>query len=128
VDDDQSKDGKEEENDNEELDNSTDKINATKDSAVIESNSSTYKYTEDDVEEFFASDNGQEEEHTLEESICRPLIGIRDYKPFFKYCKICPKVENINLKSIEDHIRLKDPEKHKVKLLEVLEKEKENND
>jgi hypothetical protein len=62
------------------------------------------------VTKFFASDNGQEEEdHSLEESICRPLIRIRDYKPF-KYCKEDPKVENINLKSIEDHIRLKDPQ------------------
>ena len=83
------------------------------------------------IEKFFASENGKEEEHTLEESICRPLIGIRDYKPFFKYCKICPKVENINLKSIESHIRLKEPELHKAKLLKLLQekerKEKQTN-
>ena len=83
----------------------------------------SYRYTKEDIDNFFDSDNGQIREHTLEESICRPLIGIRDYKPFFLYCKICPRVENINLKSIEDHIRLKDPEKHKAKLLEFLEKD-----
>jgi len=44
------------------------------------------------------------------------------------YCKICPKVENIHLKSIEYHIRLKDPQHHKAKLLEILQKEKEIND
>ena len=87
-----------------------------------------YKYTKENIEKFFDSDNGQKEEHTLEESICRPLIGQQNYKPFFYYCKEDPKVENINLISIENHIRLKDPEKHKTKLLEFLEKEKENND
>jgi hypothetical protein len=65
--------------------------------------------------------NGQEEEHPFEESICRPLFDKQTYKPFFHYCKICPKVENINLKSI-DHIRLKDPERYKAKLLELLDK------
>ena len=40
------------------------------------------------IEKFFTSDRGQEEEHTLEESICRPLIGIQNYKSFFKYCMI----------------------------------------
>jgi hypothetical protein len=30
-------------------------------------------------------------------------------------------MENITLTNIEDHIRLKDPERQKVKLLEVLE-------
>lgn len=72
------------------------------------------------IEEFFASDNGQEEEHALEDSICEPLIGQRSYKPYFYYCKQDPKVENINLKSIEDHIRLKDPERHKTKILEFI--------
>ena len=46
-------------------------------------------------------------------------------KPFFYYCKANPDVENIHLKSIEDHIRLEDPERHKAKLLELLSKEKE---
>jgi hypothetical protein len=89
----------------------------------ISSTFSTYKYTKEDIDNFFVSDNGQGEDHTLEESICRPLIGIQNYKPFFKYCKICPKVEFQSLISIENHIRLKDPEKHKAKLLELLEKE-----
>jgi hypothetical protein len=47
----------------------------------------------------------------------------KEVKPFFKYCKICPKVEFLSLISIENHIRLKDPSKHKAKLLEYLEKE-----
>ena len=34
--------------------------------------------------------------------------------------KLDPKVENINLESIEDHIRLKDPQRHKEKLLELV--------
>jgi hypothetical protein len=80
------------------------------------------------IEKFFDSENGQEEEHTLEESICKPLIGQQSHKPFFYYYKDDPKVENIYLKSIEDHIRLKYPERHKAKLLELLRKEeKEKN-
>lgn len=74
------------------------------------------------VKNFFAYDNGQVEEHHLEDSICRPLIGKQIHLPFFKYCKIYPKVENIHLKSIGHHIRIKDPQRHKVKLLEFLEK------
>ena len=65
---------------------------------------------------------GQEEDHTLEDSICRPLIGKQIYKPYFHYCKLCPKVEFLPLESMENHIRLKDPELHKAKLLEFLEK------
>jgi hypothetical protein len=49
------------------------------------------------------------------------LIGQRSNKPFFKYCKICPKVEFQNLISMENHIRLKDPERHKAKLLEIIQ-------
>lgn len=48
------------------------------------------------------------------------MIGQQKTIPFFYYCKEDPKVENINLKSIEDHIRLKDPERHKANLLELL--------
>ena len=83
-----------------------------------------YLYSKEDIENFFTSDNGQKEDYTLEESICRPLIGKQKDKPYFLYCKICPKVENINLASVENHIRLKDHEKHKAKLLELLDKEK----
>ena len=45
---------------------------------------------------------GQQEENTIEESICRPLIGRQNHKPYFYYCKEHPKVENINLISIEN--------------------------
>lgn len=72
------------------------------------------------IENFFVSDNGQEEDHTLEESICRPLIGQHSYKPHFYYCIEDSSVEFLQLKSIEDHIRLKDPERHKAKLLGLL--------
>jgi hypothetical protein len=85
---------------------------------------STYRYTPEQIEEFFASDNGQQEEHTLEESICRPLIGIQNYKPFFYYWKEDPKLEYIDFKNIKDHIRLKDHERHKAKILEIVQKEK----
>jgi hypothetical protein len=66
---------------------------------------------------------GQQKEHTLEESICKPLIGQQMCKPFFYYCKEGPTVEYLHLESIEDHIRLKDPERHKSKLLELLREE-----
>ena len=91
---------------------------------TISATFSTYIYTKEDIEKFFDSDNGQKEEHELVDSICRPLIGKQNYKPFFYYCNEHSKVENINLKSIENHIRLKDPEKHKAKLLDLLAKEK----
>ena len=68
----------------------------------------------------------RQKNHTLEESICRPIIGIQNYKPFFKYCKICPKVEFLQLRSIEDHIRLNDSQTHKEKLLELVYKKQEN--
>src|SRR6476620_5953818 len=84
---------------------------------------STYRYTPQQIEEFFASDNGQVEEHTVEESICMPLIGKQGHKPFFHYCKICPKVEFLSLKSIEYHMRFNDPERHKAKLLEMTQGE-----
>ena len=45
-------------------------------------------------------------------------------KPFFKYCKTCPKVEFLHLESMENHIRLAEPERHKAKLLELLERGK----
>jgi len=48
------------------------------------------------------------------------------YYYFFMYCNICPKVEFQSLISIESHIRLKDPEKHKAKLIELLQQENEN--
>lgn len=101
--------------------------NIEKSSIVVDndpSTFSTYKYTIEDIDNFFASNRGQKEKHTLEESICRPLIEQHIYKPYFYYCKLDPKIENIKLKSIEDHIRLKDPETHKEKLLEFLERGK----
>ena len=37
--------------------------------------------------------------------------------------QIDTKVENINMEHIEDHFRLKDLQRHKAKLLELLDKE-----
>lgn len=62
----------------------------TTDNDAISFNSSTYIYTKDDISNFFTSNNGQEEEHTLEESICKPLIETRSNKPFFYHCKEDP--------------------------------------
>jgi hypothetical protein len=45
-----------------------------------------YTYTKEDMDNFFYSDNGQEEKHNLEESICRDLIGKQNKKPYFYYC------------------------------------------
>jgi len=78
-----------------------------------------YKYTKEAIDKFFACDNGQQEEHTLEENICRPLIGIRDYKPFFRYCKMNPRLENMNLISIENHVRLLDPQ-YRCNILQIV--------
>jgi hypothetical protein len=82
VDDKQTKD-----NELENAGRSANKIVNDKSVDTILSNSLPYRYTNGDINNFFASDNGQEGEHTLENSICRPLIGIQNYKPFFKYCK-----------------------------------------
>ena len=89
----------------------------------ITNSCSSYRYTTQQIEEHFASNNGQEEEHTLEDSICKPLIGKQIHKPFFHYCKICPKVEFLSLESIEHHIKFKDPKRHKAKLLEMMQEE-----
>ncbi|HXS59327.1 MAG TPA: hypothetical protein VN703_00760 [Candidatus Sulfopaludibacter sp.] len=69
----------------------------------------SYRYTPEQIEEFYASNNGQEEEeHPYEESIYRPLISKQIHKLFFYYCKICPKVEFLSLESIEHHVKFKD--------------------
>jgi hypothetical protein len=77
---------------------------------------------------FFASDNAQKEEHSLEESICRPLIGKQIHKQFLHYCKVHTYVEFLSLESIEHHIKFKDPERHKAKLLEKIQEEQIDKD
>jgi len=94
----------------------------------ITNSCSSYRYTIQQIEEFFASYKVQGEEHIFEESICRPLIGKQIHKPFFHYCKICPKVEFLSLESIEHHSRYKDPELHKAKLLEMIQTEHRDKD
>ena len=44
------------------------------------------------------------------------------------YCKICPKVEFQSLISMENHIRLADSERHKAKLLEMIQGEQMDKD
>jgi hypothetical protein len=39
------------------------------------------------------------------------------------FCSIYPKVEFLHLERMENHIKLYDPEEHKAKLLEYLEKQ-----
>jgi hypothetical protein len=41
---------------------------------TISINSSVYRFTKENIDNFFASNTGQASEHTLEESICRPSI------------------------------------------------------
>lgn len=53
-----------------------------------------------------------------------PLIEQQSYNPYFLYCNICPKVKDQDLISIENYIKLKDPQRHKSRLLELLEEEK----
>jgi ribosomal protein S25 len=113
----------EEDNDIEQPSNQSGNSFIDESKCCISSNScSGYRYTPHQIEEFFASENGQEEEHASEESVCRPLIGKQIHKPFFHYCKEDPKIEFQNLISIENHIKLKDYERHKAKLLEMYKK------
>jgi hypothetical protein len=51
-----------------------------------------------------------------------------EQQTIFYYCKLDPKLENINLKCIEDHIRIKVPPSHKTNLLEFLDKVVEEKD
>jgi len=95
----------------------------SKDTALISKSVSSYRYTEGDIEKFFASDFEYHKENSFEDSICRPLIGRQDHHPFLYFLKDDPDVVNIYLESIEHHIRYKDPERYKAKLLEMIQRE-----
>jgi hypothetical protein len=114
-------DGKEE--DDKELEN-----NHIKNLPFNDTKSSNDLLSKSDIEKFFDLDFNfqQQKGHSLEESVCKPLIGKQKDKPFFYYCKEHQDVESIHLESIEDHIRLKDPEHHKAKLIELLQLENNN--
>jgi len=57
--------------------------------------------------------------------ISKPYWEVSNYvKPFFYYCKSGCDIEFLQLKSVDDYIRLKDPERHKSKLLERIQEEK----
>ena len=51
-----------------------------------------------------------------------------EQQTIFYYCKLDTKLENINLKSIKEQIRIKDPQSHKTNLLEFLDKVVEEKD
>ena len=53
------------ESENDFIDGSTNIVSSSK-------SCSSYKYTKEDIDNLFASDNGQEVEHSLEDNICRP--------------------------------------------------------
>ena len=55
-------------------------------------------------------------------SFPNPIVrGKQIHKPYFYYRKLDSKVENINLIIIEHHIKFKDPERNKAKLLEMIQ-------
>ncbi len=54
-------------------------------------------------------------EHDLDQSPY-PIIA---FKQNYYYCILHPEVKNILLESIEHHIKYKDPEEHKSKLLKL---------
>jgi hypothetical protein len=60
-------------------------VNDSSNTANLSSVLPNYTYTKEDMDNFFYSDNGQEEKHNLEESICRDLIGKQSKKPYFYY-------------------------------------------
>ena len=99
------------------------KFEDTKNTANKPSNFTKYKYTIEDIEKFFASDFEYHKEHSLEDTIYWPLIGRQDQEPFLYFFKDDPDVVNIYLESIEHHIRYKDPEQHKAKLLEMIQED-----
>jgi hypothetical protein len=96
-------------------------VNDSLHTANLSSTLPNYEYTKEDIDNFFASDNGQMKSIPPEANIGMSLIGQQSYKPFFYYCKKHSNIENIYLKSIEDHIRLQDPQRHKAKLLELVD-------
>jgi hypothetical protein len=55
-------------------------------------------------------------EHDLDQSPCHPIIAI---KQNYYYCILHPEVKYIHLKSIEHHIKYKDPAAHKSELLKL---------
>ena len=62
-------------------------------------------------------------DHSLEQSPCYPIIGIRNhrnYKVPFYYCKLHPNIENVYLESIEHHCKYKEPDKHMAAILRKL--------
>ena len=71
----QTKDNQENENEEQDLDASINRFVNSSDNTIKSFNSSRYPYTKEEIEEFFSSNMGQQKEHTLEKSICRPLIG-----------------------------------------------------
>jgi len=55
--------------------------------------------------------------HTLQQSPCFPIIGVKPGAPTY-CCEICrPKFVSIHLSSIEHHCKYRQPERHKAEIL-----------
>jgi hypothetical protein len=83
---------------------------------------STYRYIPQKIEDIFASDNGKVEEHTLGESICRPYRNKR-LQTLFQVLKVMLQSREYRFEKFGEHIRRKDPERHRAKQMELLRKE-----
>src|SRR5690349_24616212 len=74
------------------------------------------------IDKFFYDDQTLQykpfQDHSLEQSPCYNII---DKKENYFYCKLHPGIRNIHLKSIEHHIKYKDPEVHRAELLRFTE-------
>lgn len=76
------------------------------------------------VEEFFRADKPflSSTDHSLEESPCYPIIGSKTKgSHIWYYCKLHPKVVNVNLNSIEHHCKYSDNIQHKAAILRLLQ-------
>jgi hypothetical protein len=84
------------------------------------------------IEKFFKDNSGfymPLDEHSVNESPCYPIIGVRQAgKYILYYCEICQgeyandeRVASIYLDSLEHHCLYKDPERHKTEILARLE-------
>jgi hypothetical protein len=84
------------------------------------------------VDEFFKDSHDKAylalRNHSLEQSPCYPIIGIKPVgRHTMYYCEIChpefandSAVANINLSCIEHHCKYRDPERHKAEIVSRL--------
>jgi hypothetical protein len=80
------------------------------------------------VEDFFFDDPAGRYQalptHNLQQSPCAPIIGSKtgEKSVLLYYCKLHPKIQNLNLDSIEHHCKYGEPEVHKKEILSRLSK------